>query len=279
MMSKSPLPGWQPVATGATRTLCIVGHPTVQVKSPGVFNARFAALGIDAVMFSVDVAPSGIQSFIALLRAWENSPGCVVTVPHKQAVAAACDELSVRSRALGVVNVVRREQDGRLIGDMTDGLGFVQAARGHGVVLEGCRAAVIGCGGAGSAIAHALAEAGAKALQLTDPDVTRRKRLAALLREAFAGLEVREEVGDLGGLDIVANASPVGMNDDARLPFAADSLSPPTLVADVVTRPEMTPWLLEAKSRGCAIQTGLEMTQGQVREMAAHLGFDFSKVV
>lgn len=277
-MTKAPLPGWQPIATGATRTLCIVGHPTVQVKSPGVFNARFAALGIDAVMFSVDVAPSGIQAFIATLRAWENAPGCIVTVPHKQAVAAACDDLTDRARALGVVNVVCREDDGRLIGDMTDGLGFAHAARDHGVVLAGCRAAVIGCGGAGSAIAHALAEAGAAELQITDPDVGRRSKLALLLREGFATLSLREQVDDLKGLDIVANASPVGMNEDARLPFPVDTLTPPTLVADVVTRPEMTPWLTEARARGCAIQTGLEMTQGQIREMATHLGFDFSRI-
>lgn len=277
-MSKASLPGWQPVATGATQTLCIVGHPTVQVKSPGVFNARFAALGLDAVMFSIDVAPAGIDAFIAMLRAWENTPGCIVTVPHKQALAAACDALSERAKALGVVNVVRREADGRLIGDMTDGLGFAHAARSHGVELSGCRAAIIGCGGAGSAIAHELAEAGAAELKITDPDAGRRARLAALLRDEFDGLSVSEEVDDLGGLDLVANASPVGMNEDARLPFAVDSLVPPTLVADVVTRPEMTPWLTAAQSRGCPIQTGVEMTQGQVQEMASHLGFDFSRV-
>lgn len=277
-MSKPPLPRWQPIATGATRTLCIVGHPTVQVKSPGEFNARFAALGLDGVMFSIDMPPAGIEAFIAMLRSWRNTPGCIVTVPHKQAMAKACDAVSDRARALGVVNVVRREADGRLIGDMTDGLGFAHAARSHGVELAGCRAAVIGCGGAGSAIAHALAEAGAAELQITDPDDGRRTRLAALLRDCFEALSVREQVGDLGGLDVVANASPVGMNDDARLPFPVETLAPPTLVADVVTRPEMTPWLSAARARGCAIQTGLEMTQGQVQEMASHLGFDFSRV-
>ena len=282
-MSKNLLPGWQPLSTGATAALCIVGHPTVQVQSPRAFNARFAAIGIDAVMFSMDILPAAIDAFVAMLRGWENAPGCIVTVPHKQALAAACDELSARARMLGAVNVVRREADGRLIGDITDGLGFANAARGHGVVLEGCRAAVIGCGGAGSAIAHALAEAGAAELRLADPDGGRTAKLAGLLRESFPILTVLEEIEDLAGLDIAVNASPVGMNDDARLPLAAESsaaqsLAPPTLVADVVTRPEITPWLAAGRALGCPIQTGAEMTGGQVKEMAGHLGFDFSKV-
>ena len=277
-MSKSPLPGWQPLPSGASQTLCIVGHPTVQVQSPAAFNARFAALGIDAVMFSVDLAPDAIDAFVTVLRGWENSPGCVVTVPYKQAMAAACDSLSSRARALGAVNVVRREQDGRLSGDMTDGLGFARAARGHGVELSGCSAAVLGCGGAGSAIAHALAEAGAAELYLTDPDADRLAGVAAMLRKDFVTLQAHEGVGDLSDLDIVANASPVGMNDDDRLPFPTDTLKPATLVADVVTRPEITPWLAAAQAAGCTIQKGAEMTLGQIVEMAAHLGFNFSRV-
>lgn len=277
-MTNVALPDRQPLPTGATTVLAIVGHPTVQVQSPRVFNARFAALGIDAVMFSMDVVADRIGDFVSLLRGWKNTPGCIVTVPHKQAMAAACDTLSPRAAALGAVNVVRREGDGRLSGDITDGLGFVNAARGNGLAVENCSAAVLGCGGAGGAIADALAEAGAARLRIADPERARAERLAGILRDRFPSLDVDIGVAELSGFDLAVNASPLGMNDDARLPHPPDTLAPPTLVADVVTRPEITPWLAAARERGCAIQTGAEMTAGQVIEMSSLLGFDFSSV-
>ena len=141
---------------GSTELVAIVGSPIAQVKSPENFNTWFASNGCDLAMLPIDLQETALEAFVGSLRGWQNLRGCVVTVPYKQALANRVDGLSERAAALGSVNVIRRERDGRLLGDNVDGAGFLGAAHKHGFEPAGKRALVIGCGGVGSAIAGAL---------------------------------------------------------------------------------------------------------------------------
>jgi len=264
---------WGVLPTGTTSFYTMIGTPVIQVKSPLLYNRYFADHGMDAVMIAMDVPWDQVGTHFKHMRAIPNFGGTIVTVPHKQAAVDSMDELSERAKILGSVNVVRAE-NGRLIGDMVDGLGFVVAVRNHGLSISDKRVAVIGAGGAGAAIALAMAQAGATEMVIKEIRTERHAFLEHLLKDANPEIKVSFELNTLQGFDLVVNATPVGMNDDPRAPFPTQTLSPPTLVADVVTNPKVTPWLAAALKKGCAVQYGAEMVYGQFGLMGRHLGLE-----
>jgi shikimate dehydrogenase len=265
------------IPSGRTLVYPMIGHPTIQVKSPTTFNRYFAEKNVDGVMIAIDVPPDEVGHFFSLLRGWLNCPGCVVTIPYKQEAARQSDELSPRARDLGAVNVVRRTGEGRLIGDMVDGIGFLEALRLHGFDVKGKRVVVFGAGGAGSAIAYSAAESEATELVVIDTDTVRQQNLLDLISSQYPSVVLSDRILSLSGFDLAINATPLGMNGDPHVPFPLDTLESRTLVADVVTEPEITPWLGGAKARGCPVQTGYEMTLGQFTIMGRHMGIVFEE--
>jgi shikimate dehydrogenase len=261
------------VPTGTTTFYTMIGTPVIQVKSPLLYNRYFAEHGMDAVMIAMDVPADQVKEHFVLMRTVSNFGGCIVTVPHKQSAVEFMDEISERAENLLSVNVVRAE-NGRLIGDMVDGLGFMVAVKSHGLSVHGKRAAVIGGGCAGAAIAQAIAQSGADEIVIREIRTERHGFLERLLKETNPAIRVSFELAGLEGFDLVVNATPVGMNDDAHVPFPTESLCPPTLVADVVTNPGVTPWLAAALEKGCKVQYGAEMAYGQFGLMGRHLGLD-----
>ena len=266
------------VPSGRTLVYPMIGHPILQVKSPTTFNRYFKENQMDRVMVAIDVSPDHVGHFFSFLRGWRNCPGCVVTIPHKQEAARRVDELSDRARDLGAVNVIRRTEEGQLLGDMVDGLGFLEALRCHGFEVEGTRVVVFGAGGAGGSIAYEVARAKAAELVVIDTDTDRQRHLLDLIASRFPSVALSHRIETLAGIGLAVNATPLGMNGDQRTPFPLDSLDAPTVVADVVTEPDITPWLAEAKARGCPIQTGYEMTLGQFTIMGRHMGIEFEKI-
>lgn len=260
---------------GTTRLVAILGTPIAQVKSPENFNTWFASQNQDQVLIPIDMAGQSLEDFIQTLRGWNNLDGCVVTVPHKQSLVPLLDSLSERAAALNSVNVIRREANGKLLGDNVDGAGFLNAARKNGFQAAGTSVLVVGAGGVGSAIAYALAEAGVARLALSDTSPERTEALASVLRQHFPSVAVEQAPASLADLDLLVNASPVGMGGSGELPLPAsllESLSVRTWVADVVTSPEITPLLALAQSKGCAIQTGPQMARAQLGNLGAFMG-------
>ncbi|MGH8387925.1 MAG: shikimate dehydrogenase family protein [Pseudomonas sp.] len=263
---------------GSTELVAIVGSPVTQVKSPENFNRWFADRQQNVAMLAIDLAPSALQNFIETLRSWRNLRGCVVTVPYKQLLASRLDSVSERSAVLGSVNVIRREADGRLVGDIVDGEGFLSAARQQGFDPQGKQALVIGTGGVGSAIAYSLCQAGISHLVISDLSTERVEALAELLRSAFPEIVISTQPASLEPFDLVINASPVGMgatSDEGPMPLPLElmqTLQGSTLVADVVTSPAMTPFLAFARDRGCPIQTGPEMALAQLGNLGHFMG-------
>ncbi|WP_375738798.1 shikimate dehydrogenase family protein [Pseudomonas boanensis] len=260
---------------GSTELVAIIGSPIAQVKSPANFNTWFEQNGQELAMVAIDMAESGLAAFIDALRGWRNLRGCVVTVPYKQVLAERLDGLSPRAAALRSVNVIRREADGRLLGDNVDGEGFLKAARAHGFQPAEKRALVVGSGGVGAAIAYALCESGVRQLVIADLDKPRAEALAKLLRAAFPQLNIGNQYANLSVFDLVVNATPVGMGGSGELPLAGqllETLNPSALVADVVTNPVITPFLEIARELGCRIQTGPEMARAQMGNLGHFMG-------
>lgn len=260
---------------GATQLVAIVGSPIEQVKSPANFNRWFEENNLDLAMIPIDVRADAVPAFIDTLRGWQNLQGCVITVPYKQVMARHLDHLSRRATLLGSVNVIRREADGTLHGDNVDGDGFLAAARHEGFEPQGQKALVLGAGGAGSAIACALCEAGLAELVITDLDGQRLQALTSALQGAFPATRISHEYQSLAGFALVANASPVGMGDPAELPLPAamlETLQPGTLAADVVTSPAITAFLQRAEALGARVQTGPQMARSQMGSLGHFMG-------
>jgi shikimate dehydrogenase len=254
--------------SGATRVIFIAGDPIAQVKSPAGVTRALRARGADVIVVPAQVAPADLGAFFALAERLPNVDGIIVTVPHKLAALSLCSAATARARSIGALNVARRGPDGRWFGDMCDGEGYVAGLRRVGCEPRGRRALLVGAGGAGSAIAHALIDADVASLALHEADPVRREALAARLR-AYG--PVRPSVGstDPQGFDLVVNATPMGMRPGDPLPVDAASLAPGTFVGDVVTVPEVTPLIEAARGRGCPTMTGLGMFEAVCERMVA----------
>src|SRR6266700_8188568 len=176
-----------PALTGATRLFVIVGDPIAQVRSAAGVTAAFAARGHDGILVPVQVSTVDLPDFLSVATRLKNLDGIVVTIPHKFACFECCASATERAHFLRTVNLMRRRADGSWHGDMVDGLGFVGAARTKGIDPKGMRALLVGAGGAGSAIALELVEAGVSEIAIHDAAMERRDVLIAQLNRLGKG--------------------------------------------------------------------------------------------
>jgi len=262
-----------PAVTGRTLIIPLIGHPVEQVQTPGPMNRWFDEHGIDAVVVAMDIRPERVGSFFDVLKATENCVGCTMTMPHKQAAFAAADEVTERARRAKAVNIIRRSASGKLVGDMTDGKAMVAALKGHEISIPGCNVLIVGAGGAGTAIAHAIAEEGTASLTIVERDRMRQRALLADLSRFYPNLAVFDRLPADRTIDIAINASPTGMQPNDPYPYPPEELGSASIVADAVTKPAVTRWLTEAARHGTKIQTGEEMALAQVPILLQYLRF------
>ena len=258
--------------TGHTQIFAILADPVAHVRTPQAFNRLFAEARADRILIPLQVPPDGLGRAVDGLRQIGNLGGFVVTVPHKQAIMAHCDEITAQARLVGAVNAVRRHADGRLTGGSFDGVGFVDGLAGAGHDIAGRRVLQLGAGGAGSAIAFALAAAGAAELVLANRDRTRAEALAARVAAAFPGFAVRAGDADPGGFDIVVNATSLGLKPDDPLPLDPARIDPGCLVAEVIMEPAETALLAAARARGARIHPGRLMLEAQLDAIGRFIG-------
>ena len=250
--------------SGETRLFPIIGDPVRYAESPVRLTRTFADRGHNGVCVPVHVPEGGLDVVMAGLTAALNVDGILVTMPHKFTAFAYCATSSQRAALLGVVSVLRRNPDGTWHGDMLDGIAFVKAQRDQGAHLTGARALLVGAGGAGSAIAIALLDAGVRELVVHDADESRAAALLAVLRDG----RVTAGPADPAGCDLVFNATPMGMADGDPLPVDAALLMPSMFVGDVVAGHEVTPLIRAARAAGCATAGGGHMVEAVQDVMA-----------
>ncbi len=171
--------------TGRTRIYCILADPVTHVRTPQAFNEYLEQHKADGVLVPLHTPSDRLGEVVAGLRGVKNIGGLIVTIPHKLSIGALCDRLEPSARISGATNVIRREADGELIGGNFDGAGFVTALEGRLGSLAGRRGYLMGTGGAGRAIACALAEAGVRELLIANRSPHSALELVALLQQAF----------------------------------------------------------------------------------------------
>ena len=258
---------------GDTRIIAHVGDPTTTFKSPMIYNPWFAASGFNAAVVPLGVTAQEFKAAFPLICRFTNFAGALVTMPHKVAVLDLIDESSPAVQVCGACNAVRRDAQGRLVGDMFDGEGFVRGARANGVELAGRAALVVGCGGVGSAIAASLAAAGVARLGLYDLNAASSQALASRLNKHYPALVVQVGANDPASYDIVVNATPLGMKAGDPLPLDVARLAPSCFVGEVVLSKATTAFLAAAQARGCKTQIGLDMLFAQIPAYLEFFGF------
>ncbi len=248
----------------ATRLCAVIGHPVAHSLSPVMHNAAFEALGLNYVYLAFSV--SDVAGCLAGMRAMEGFRGLSVTIPHKVEVMRHLDEVVPLARRVGCVNTVCND-DGRLVGSITDGLGTLRAFERAGVDLDDKTVLFIGAGGAARAVAFALAES----CRLREMLLLGRTpaRVASLVDDLRRAASIPIEGGSLGRdlraalteADVVIQATPLGMHGhaegDSGVP--GEWLHSDQVVFDMVYRPMRTKLIEDATAKGCKVVLGLEM--------------------
>ena len=247
-----------------TRIYPVVGSPIAQVKAPMLYNELFARTGFDAAVVPMEIAPDEFATVMRALLRVRNVPGAFVTIPHKTATVDLLDDCSVAVRVAGACNAVKRRADGTLYGELFDGIGFVRAAEAAGFRVPGSRCIVVGAGGAGAAIAAALAQSGAAVIRLFDTRTEHARELVAHLQQYFASCRIETGANDLAGFDLVVNATPLGMEPGDPLPIDASQLTNAMTVGEIVMKREVTALVAAARSRGCRTVLGKDMLRCQM---------------
>jgi shikimate dehydrogenase len=259
--------------SGKTTLIAHLGYPTFAFKAPLIYNPWFEKNEMDAAVIPMGVKPEEYRAFFPLLFKMTNIRGALVTMPHKVVTCELVDELTPIAAVAGASNAVLLREDGTLLGDQFDGAGFVRGVQRKGFALRGSSALVVGNGGVGSPIAASLVAAGVQSIGLYDPNQAASDALAGRLSSHYPDVQVSVGSKDPEGFDLVANATPMGMNDGDPLPVDVDRISPKTFVADVVMKQTITPFLRAALDRGCQIQIGTDMLYEQIPAYLEFFGF------
>lgn len=281
--------------SGHTKTLALIGSPVGHSGSPAMYNYSFEKLGLDYVYVAYDVKEDGVKAALDAMRLF-GMRGMNVTMPDKGEAARYMDELSPAAQIIGAVNTIVNEE-GRLIGYMTDGEGFVNNLKDHGVSVVGKKLVVAGGGGAATAIQVQCALDGAKEITIfnkKDAFFPRTVETAEKIKAAVPDCVVNvydiddeERLAEkVKSADLFVNATIVGMKpmEDQSIIKDVSLLRPDLVVADIVYNPEETKLLKDAKAAGCTcvggkgmlvwqgasafkLYTGMEMPVDGVKEL------------
>lgn len=251
----------------------VIGDPIAQSKSPKIHGFWLGKLGIDAQYRAFHVTPEALPDYIAARRSDPLWRGCNVTMPHKQAVMPLVDAIEAKAAEIGAVNTVYPGAEGGLGGTNTDAAGFLEPLRRDLEKAHYFRMArILGTGGAARAIIAALAGEGftlvvagrdpGKARALLDELAPRGEHHAIDLAHFADPTDFPFDDRE-GCLDLVVNASSLGMEGQPPLAFDWSHAPPGSIAYDIVTAPLDTPFLQGARAKGHRTIDGLSMLIGQ----------------
>ena len=252
---------------GTTGLMALIGSPVGHSGSPAMYNFSFRYHNLDYAYMAFDIKEDQVPAALDAIRLFKMR-GANVTMPCKNEVAKHMDELSPAARIIGAVNTIVNE-DGKLVGHITDGIGFVRNLKEHGVDVKGKKMVVLGAGGAATAIQVQCALDGAESISIfnpKDPFFARAESTAEKLSKETPDCKVsvfdladeaklKEEVANA---DILVNATLAGMKPHEELTLIKDKsmFRPDLVVADVVYNPAETRMVKEAKEAGCKLAIG-----------------------
>ncbi|QFS98608.1 Quinate/shikimate dehydrogenase [Labrenzia sp. THAF191b] len=244
----------------------LIGRGIARSRTPEMHMTEAAAQSLRGVyrIIDVDTLPEDEQNLKAIVHAAEVTGfnGLNVTYPFKMEVIPLLDQLSPNAAAVGSVNTIVF-RDGKRIGHNTDLWGFAESFRQNMIGVSLKTVLLIGAGGAGVAVAHALADCGVQHLKIFDVDTVRVEQLARQVRSNRQGLTVEPvttlDAASCANLSGIVNASPVGMAKTPGTPFPLALLKPDMWVADIVYFPLETELLAGARRLGCRVLPGSGM--------------------
>jgi shikimate dehydrogenase len=244
----------------------IIGMPVVHSRSPVIHNFWLNAHGIRGAYVPLAVAPERLKDALPGLVAL-GFRGCNVTMPHKQTAMALLDRVNETAQRIGAVNTIVVEADGTLSGFNNDGNGFVQSLRD---ALPGWRAdagpiLVLGAGGSARAVVVALLENGARQIRIANRTAAKAQAIAEEFGPAVSAIDWAERNAAMAGIALLVNCTNQGMIGKPALDVDLARLAPSTLVADLIYTPLETPFLAEARLRGCVTVNGLGLLLNQAR--------------
>ena len=256
--------------TGHTGLLALLGSPVGHSGSPAMYNYSFEKLGLDYAYVAFDVKEDEMEQAISAMRLFKMR-GCNVTMPGKNIAVKFMDELSPAAELIGAVNTIVND-DGKLTGYNTDGIGFVQNLRENGVEVKGKKITIAGGGGAATAMQVQCALDGAREITIfnkKDAFFESTLQTAEKIRNAVDGIVVNVyDIDDVAKMteeilssDIFANATIVGMKplDDQSVVKDLSAFHKDLVVCDAVYNPIETKLLREAKEAGCKCVGGKGM--------------------
>ncbi|KDR86593.1 hypothetical protein L905_23415 [Agrobacterium sp. TS43] len=258
-----------PNLDGNSRVYAVFGDPIHQVQTPRLINPIFAAAGVNIYAVPFQISAERLAAAWDVFSAIPNLCGISTTIPHKVVAAKMCSTLTPTAKAVGAVNCVQRTEDGQMNGALFDGIGFVDGLGEAKSRLRGARVLIVGAGGAGRAIAFALAEEGVAKIDLMDLSAESVVFTAGMVN-TLRGEECAVAVDGSAGrdYDIVVNASPIGVKGDSIFPMPASAIRSDMLIADIASLSEETALLRAAKAAGATVSDGNDMLLAQIRLMA-----------
>jgi shikimate dehydrogenase len=248
--------------SGKTKLYGIFGYPVEHTFSPGMHNAAFHKLHLDACYIPFSVSPENLgEATKALIPL--GLCGVNITIPHKGKIITYLDELSEDARLIGAVNTIEIK-DGKLIGHNTDGRGFLRSLRDNtGFNPRGKQIFIIGSGGAARAVGFSLALAGTKKIMFTDLDPVKAVALVTDITEKTGRLVeyVKHEsvAQSAAKAHCIINATPLGLKRVDPLPIPRENIQKKHLICDLVYNPAETKFLQAARANGAKILPGIGM--------------------
>ena len=248
----------------------MIGAPVTSVRTPPLLEAWFASRGVEAEVETRHLDPVDLGPFMKTFRANPDLDGLLVTMPHKKTILAHLDHLTEEAAAAGSVNTVKRTATGNLIGSQFDGAGLVNALLAKRIPVTACRILLAGVGGAGMAIARAIAAHGCEHLAIIEKKHELLGRVLKTLR-GNDGCPVSPADKSENQFDLLINATPLGMRPADACPFEDDLVRNAKFVADIVADPPETRLAAMAAASGKTLISGRDMVNGQIAPIGAWL--------
>lgn len=240
--------------SGRTKVTGIFGYPVGHSLSPAMHNAAFSHLNLDYCYVTFNVSPELLREAVHAIRALSLS-GVNVTIPHKENVIPFLDRVDEEALFIGAVNTIKNS-DGTLIGYNTDGRGFMESLKEAAIDPEGKRVMIIGAGGASRATSFYLAKKASQVL-IYDIDKTKAGKLAADLNSVHPNVAVMDMPDSLHGIDILINATPLGLKETDLMPVDISLITAKMAVCDLIYK--KTTLLRMASDKGCITLDGSGM--------------------
>lgn len=256
---------------GKTQIYGILGDPIQQVAVPELLNSMYSKQSINKVLVPFHVHQNTLETVILGLKNIQNFKGAIITMPHKTEIIQYLDEVSDEVQKTGACNVIKKTADGIIKGTLLDGKGFIQGLKSHNFTVESKNVFIQGCGGAATAIIFALCENGIQKLSIYNRTKSKVIVLIHKLKTLYPTIDISYSDTISGDIDILINATSVGMHENDQPLLSLYNLSSEALVADIITNPQMTCTLKKAKEKGCKIYKGIAMLEGQLELMNAFM--------